>query len=335
MTIVMAFESSDWPKVSVCIPVKNGGGRLGKCLQSLRELDYPPDKVEVIIADGRSTDNTREVAQSFGALVLDNVGEIVASGRNLAFGAATGDFIASTDDDCVVPSDWIKQALEGFRDESVAAVGGISLLPADAPRWARAANYIFRLASHAGYSVQADHLSNGHAEDLPGCNTFYRTRVFHAVGAFDEGLVTAEDVDFHDRIRTRGFSLIAMPGLFVWHDKRPTPTGLFRQMRRFAEGRVQLSRKKAELLRPIHKVIGWTIPAGLLVGVLLAITGQWTPLVSGAVVPFVALSTKALIDGESPSSALLVPFALAITMAGWSLGYLKERYFPMSSTVGR
>lgn len=331
----MVSEAHRWPRVSVCIPVKNGGSRLGKCLQSLRDLDYPQDRLEIIIADGNSTDDTREVALSFGATVLDNPGEIVASGRNVAFGAASGKFIASTDDDCVVPPDWIKTALASFGEDGVAAVGGISLLPADAPVWARAVNYVFRLASVAGYSVQADHLSSGHAEDLPGCNTFYRTAAYRAVGDFDEGLITAEDVDLHARMRARDMHLLASTSLFVWHDKRPTPRGLFRQLRRFAEGRVQLSRKMAHLLRPLHKLAGWALPVAALLVIGSLVTGLGTWLVSLGLAAAAVLCAKALWDGERAGVALAVPLALALAVTGWSVGYLKEKFFPMPSTVGR
>ena len=84
----MPADADSWPLISVCIPVKNGGSRLGRCLQSLRDLDYPQDRLEIIIADGRSTDDTVEVAKAFGSRVLDNPGQIVASGRNVAFSAA-------------------------------------------------------------------------------------------------------------------------------------------------------------------------------------------------------------------------------------------------------
>ncbi len=77
------------PKISVCIPVLNGAPRLPDCLTSLRALDYPQDLIEIVIADGGSTDGTCEVALSFGAHVLDNPGKTVAAGRNVAFAAAT------------------------------------------------------------------------------------------------------------------------------------------------------------------------------------------------------------------------------------------------------
>src|SRR5690349_18215033 len=331
----MPADADSWPLISVCIPVKNGGHRLGRCLQSLRDLDYPQDRLEIIIADGRSTDDTVEVAKAFGSRVLDNPGQIVASGRNVAFSAAQGSYIASTDDDCIVPRDWVKRALSAFDSSDVAAVGGISILPTGAPAWAQAANYVFRLASKSGYSVQADHLDAGDSEDIPGCNAFYRSDAFRAVGLFDENLITAEDVELHCRVRAMGMRLKTSPELFVWHDKRPTPRGLFRQMRRFAEGRVQLSRKIPHLLRPLHKLMGWSVPVGLAVGAALAAT--LSPWIVPAIILAggLLLTIKATLDGERAGAALLDAPALAVVMTGWSFGYLKERFFPMPSTVGR
>lgn len=327
-------QTNTWPMVSVCIPVKNGARRLGRCLQSLKELDYPQDRLEVIIADGRSTDETIEVARSFGANVIDNPAQIVAAGRNVAFGAAAGDIIASTDDDCIVPRDWIKRALAAFED-GVGAVGGISILPKDAPRWARAANYMFRLASRAGYSVQSDHLSEGEAEDLPGCNAFYRVEAYHQAGPFDEGLVTAEDVDLHQRLREQGFRLKASNALFVWHDKRPSPIGLIRQMRRFAEGRVQLARKRPSTIRPLHHLMGWALPLGLvMLGLATAyLPFSWVAILLAGV--WTILAIKAVTDREPVIVALLAGAALASIVSGWSIGYLKETFFPMPSTEGR
>lgn len=331
----MATEAAAWPLVSVCIPVRNGADRLGRCLQALSALDYPPDRLEIIVADGMSTDATADVARAHGATVLVNPKQIVASGRNIAFAAARGEFIASTDDDCIVPQGWLKTALAAFADPNVGAVGGVSYLPETARPWARAANYVFRVAGRAGYSVQSDHLPGGDAVDLPGCNALYRTEVCRTVGPFDEELVTAEDVDFHQRIRDCGMSLSVHPELYVWHDKRSTPAGLFRQMRRFAEGRVQLDRTRPGALRPVHRLLGWAwaYAPPLLVG-LLAWLPLWLPpaVLAGVCA---AVAGKAVHDGETMATGVLAGPALVVMLAAWSVGYLKESLVPMPSAAGR
>lgn len=321
------------PKISVCIPVLNGAACLPDCLRSLRALDYPQELVEIVIADGGSTDGTREIARSFGARVLDNPGKTVAAGRNVSFAAAEGAFIASTDDDCVVPSDWLACAMRVFEDRSVAAVGGVSLLPEDAKPWPEAANFIFRIASQRGHSVQSDHLDAGDVEDLPGCNVIYRAEAARRIGDFDEALVTAEDVDFHLRLRSEGLRLRTAPGFFVWHHKRPTVRGLFKQLRRYAEGRVQLGRKWRGSVRPAHHLLGWALPlmaGGTVLGLALSPALFFGMVALGAV----ALIAAALKGGLSWSAACLTPAALFVVAAGWSIGYLKERFTPMASAYG-
>jgi len=324
----------DLPKISVCIPVRNGAERLPDCLRSLRALDYPAELIEIVIADGGSTDATAEIARSFGARVLDNPGRTVAAGRNVSFAAASGDFIASTDDDCVVPRDWIRCALQAFDTGDVAAVGGISLLPEAAQAWPQAANYVFRLASRGGYSVQADHLEAGDVQDLPGCNVIYKRTAVRAAGPFDERLVTAEDVDFHQRLLNSGQRLRTAPGLFVWHHKRPTLRGLFHQLRRYAEGRLQLGRKWPAALGWAHVVLGWAMPV-IIMGALLWAMLAPLLLVVVTAVSWAAVTSLALRDGLSMKAALLVPAAALVVSAGWSTGYLKERFRPMPSAYGR
>lgn len=329
----MPLPDGATPKVSVCIPVLNGAGRLENCLASLRAMDWPEDRLEIIIADGGSTDGSRRIAENFGARVIDNPGKTVAAGRNVSFEAATGEFIASTDDDCEVPRDWLRTALAAF-GPGVGAVGGISELPGHAGAWAEAANWVFRMASRGGYSVQADLLGDGDVEDLPGCNVIYRAEAVQDVGAFDEGLVTAEDVDFHQRMNAAGWRLRVAPGLMVLHHKRPTAKGLFRQLRRYAEGRVQLGRKWPDALRLGHAALAWLGPVAWLAFALVLVAAPQVTLAAVAA-GWVLMAFFAHMDGMSPRAAILTPLAAAVVATGWSVGYLRERFAPMPEACGR
>ena len=73
----MTFETSDSIKVSIIIPTKNNGNIIARCLDSIRELDYPEDKIQVVIVDGRSTDKTGEIAKRYGyKVVYGDIGTI-------------------------------------------------------------------------------------------------------------------------------------------------------------------------------------------------------------------------------------------------------------------
>ena len=73
----MTLEANNDIKVSIIIPTKNNGNIIERCLDSIRELDYPEDKIEVIIVDGRSTDKTGEIAKRYGyKVVYGDIGTI-------------------------------------------------------------------------------------------------------------------------------------------------------------------------------------------------------------------------------------------------------------------
>jgi glycosyltransferase involved in cell wall biosynthesis len=89
----------DSPKVSFLIPTLNAAGILANCLQSIRRQEYPPEKIEIIVADGGSADATRELAAQHGARVLDNPRRGYDSGKSVALAAATGEFVVFVDAD--------------------------------------------------------------------------------------------------------------------------------------------------------------------------------------------------------------------------------------------
>ncbi len=72
----------------------------------------------------------------------------------------------------------------------------------------------------------------------------------------------------------------------------------------------------------------------LVAAAVFAALPTWAILV-GVIGAWLLLASSALADREALGAAVLVAPAMAIVMLGWSYGYLKERFFPMASTVGR
>ncbi|MCH9651252.1 MAG: glycosyltransferase family 2 protein [Deltaproteobacteria bacterium] len=103
------------PIVSFIIPTLNASAHLPACLTSIRNQSLPTEDVEILVADGGSTDGTRDLAVSFGARVLDNELKLAEAGKELAFREARGEFLALLDADNEIDSPhWLSTALRGL-----------------------------------------------------------------------------------------------------------------------------------------------------------------------------------------------------------------------------
>jgi glycosyltransferase involved in cell wall biosynthesis len=83
-------SESKLPKVSIIIPVKNMENTIKDLLDSIMQLDYPKDKVEVIIVDGGSNDKTLEIASKYPVKILREEGRGPNYGRKVGVMNATG-----------------------------------------------------------------------------------------------------------------------------------------------------------------------------------------------------------------------------------------------------
>ncbi len=204
------------PRFSVVIPTYNRKALLRRCLEAALGQDYPD--YEVIVVDDGSTDGTGEmVRREFPQVryIRQEPNRGPAAARNRGIEAATGEIVAFTDDDCVVPRDWLTRLLEGFRRyPDVAGVGGFQ----DPPETLISDNPIAR-AEHTRrlqrWGEQAFREVTGGAE-VPGLgtnNVAYRRDVLLQVGGFDEGFPVAagEDADLKLRIAQAGYKLLYIP----------------------------------------------------------------------------------------------------------------------------
>ena len=134
------IRSNYEPRVSIVIPARNEEGNIERCLSSLEELEYPRDKLEIVVVDDHSDDNTASIVQSFSkrnpiiSLVSlsggnpaerDESGKIASLARGYHF--SSGEIVLQTDADCVVPPRWIRSMVSRFED-GVGIVGGMTIL---------------------------------------------------------------------------------------------------------------------------------------------------------------------------------------------------------------
>lgn len=108
------------PTISVLIPTLNSERVIQRCLKSLANQTYPKKKIEIIMADGGSSDKTIMIARRFGVKIVKNRLRTGEAGKAEALRHAKGDLIALIDSDNFLPSkDWLARLIEPFKDKEI------------------------------------------------------------------------------------------------------------------------------------------------------------------------------------------------------------------------
>lgn len=106
---------NELPYLSVIIPTYNEEKRLPYCLQSIRNQDYPQKKIEILIIDDDSTDNTVNIASKFGCRILRNGEHNIERGKSIGLENASYEYVFFIDADNALPNNtWLKDLVSAY-----------------------------------------------------------------------------------------------------------------------------------------------------------------------------------------------------------------------------
>ena len=182
-------------RACVIIPSVDNAEELGVVLDGLERQTY--EDLEVVIV-GPKDDSARKVAEGRGVRFIDDKGSMTrADACNVAIGETESELVIFTDDDVIVPEEWVERLVRCFDREEVSGVGGPNFAPVDESNtWQRAIDIAFSnvyLTAGTNYGRKTgDNLEE--VDQLPGVNSAYRRKVLEDVGGFDSGAIGAEDV---------------------------------------------------------------------------------------------------------------------------------------------
>lgn len=218
LTSVQTPSGASLAAVSVIIPVRNRPRDLKRCLDSLEELDYPREKLEIIVVDDASADRTPQVAAQYPVHLIRNTLNRGASySRNRGARHASGDILCFLDSDCHVPVQWLRELTTIFNDPRVAAGGGMVTSAMDKRPLDRYEKVQSSL--HMGHRGRDSHGGDAFFY-LPSCNLAVRRAVFARMGGFNEEMVVGEDVDLCWRLVDSGGVIVYRPTALVFHRHR-------------------------------------------------------------------------------------------------------------------
>jgi O-antigen biosynthesis protein len=225
----------DWPRISIVICSYNGARTLRNSCAGVMEVDYPD--YEVIVVDDGSTDATAAIAHEYGFTVLTTENRGLSSARNTGWQAATGEIVAYLDDDAYPDPHWLRYLAHTFLTTDFVAVGGPNIAPpGDGP-------VADAVANAPGGPIHVL-LSDCEAEHLPGCNMAFRRWALEAVGGFDPQFrIAGDDVDLCWRLQDQGGRLGYHAAAMVWHHRRNTIWGYWKQQKNYGVAEAMLEHK--------------------------------------------------------------------------------------------
>lgn len=201
-------------KFSVVVPTFNRKSLLRQTLASLLMQEY--SDYEIVVVDDGSTDGTHEMLsnefRSVQCLAQDRCGP--AAARNRGIQQSHGEVLAFTDDDCVVPRDWLARLADGYaRYPKASGVGGFLQPPDKVLETSALARYETFIAQRV-YHVSKQEYFGGFECPAGGTNNMsYRREALDSVGGFDESFACAagEDADLKYRLCQKGAQLLFLP----------------------------------------------------------------------------------------------------------------------------
>jgi GT2 family glycosyltransferase len=208
--------------------------------------------VEVIVADGRSTDDSvailQEAAQRAGIdlTVLDNAERRVSSGLNRCIRQASGDVIVRMDCHTRYPSDYLRRCAEALVETGAWNVGG-RILPLGRTPMERAVACAMDSA-FGGIGWRPAAANGGRREVANVPYGAFRPEAFAAAGLYDESLLRNQDHDLNVRIRAAGGRIVMDPEIRIHYVPRGSLRAVARQYFQYGVWKMAVTRKHGRAL---------------------------------------------------------------------------------------
>lgn len=319
------------PKISVVIPCFNEEKTIEALLDAIRGQSVSLEELEVIIADGFSTDKTRQLISSYAALhpelniqIVDNEKKVIPAGLNKAIRAAEGTIIVRVDAHTIPAWDYIERSVDALSAGLGDNVGGVIDIRPGKDTWIGQSIAIatahplgvgdakYRTAKRAG---EADTVAFG---------CYYKTTV-EKVGYYNEKLYINEDYEFNTRLSALGMKIWVDPAIRTIYYSRASLWALAKQYFSYGFWKVRMLRKFPKTLR-WRQALPPLFVLGILMLLLLSIF--WLPamwILLGIVITYVLIlaigSLRSTIKQKELRLEIGIPLAIMTMHISWGSGF--------------
>jgi len=318
-------------EISIIVPCFNEERTIQLLLQAILNQNIEPEKMQVVIADAMSTDNTRSKIEEFAfknsrlsIRIVDNIRRTIPAAINLAANSAQGDYLLRLDAHSVPDSNYIQNSIDLLRSGKAQNVGGIwEICPGNGTCIAKA---IARAVAHplgagdAGYRINA---KSGFVDTVPfGA---FKKSDFVSLGGFDEELLSNEDYEFNTRLRQNGGKVWLDSSIRSKYYARKDLAELANQYWRYGFWKNRMLRKYPKSLRWRQALPPFFVLSMIILGIL-SIFAPFARIILATGVGFylLALFSSSIIESVKKRDGcyLKMAFAFATIHFCWGGGFL-------------
>lgn len=309
---------------SIVIPVYNRPQELAELLDSLagQKGDVPYEVI--VVEDGSEITSERVVNQYSNKIDIkycfkNNSGP--GDSRNYGMHRASGNYFILLDSDCVLPDDYLLKVQAALTENFSEAFGGPDSAHPSFSAKQKAINYAMTSLLSTGGLRGADKQKDDF--QIRSFNMGLSARAFALTGGFSRQRI-GEDIDLNFRLLNGGCSKTYFPEVFVYHKRRSTWAGFFRQVMNFGAARPVLNR-----IHPNTWKISYWLPSlfllGLVAGLVLLYFG-FPYLILIFLVYFAAVAVDATSRNRNLWVGLLSCWAVFLQFTGYGMGFLRSAY---------
>src|SRR5512143_2318416 len=290
---------STYPFISVIIPVKPGGEV--RSLSALREIDYPRDRMEVIVAEGRQP----------------------SVQRNMAARKAKGEILFFLDDDSMVPPGLFKEAVKRYADPKVSAVGGPIITPPThsflQKGFGLTLSSIFGGSSIRGRYKKLGHEPPATENDLILANLSFRREVFLGAGRFNEKLYPNEENELMNRLQAEGHVFMYVPDAYLLRGQLKSYRLFMKQVFTYGRGRMDQNYAHPEGFRPLH--LAPPLFLAYCLGLPFIKSGVYFLPGILYIILSIMFSALAAVEGRNPLYMFVMPVLFLTLHLGYGAGF--------------
>ncbi len=321
----------DPPKVSFLIPLLNEEKTLVQSLDSILALEYPSDKIEVLLAIGNCTDKTRTIAEEYAKKhpqirILENPTGNTSIGRNICIEHATGEMLMNYSGHVIAGKNLLTELAVRLQSlpADVVSVGCSNLSPGkqNFVGEVSGAAFLSFMGGRNFFSQNAVFPEERYTDHLSfSC---YRKEPIQKVGGFDPTFWCGQDYELDIRLRKAGYKILYTPKTKVYHFKRDSVRSLWRQMYRYGIARAKMVKKHPDTLRFFHLLGPGFILGGVLIVILTILDVLPVWVLPGLIVMYILMSMVSTLQiTRKPSVVVSSVLCYLLIHVGYGAGFLR------------